>query len=58
MRSSSGDAVRFSGVPATLTSAGASAFAGFYDAGRSLDPVAVTSGIGTTATGKVVARPP
>lgn len=50
-RSASGDAVRFTAVPATLTSAGAGAFAGFYPAGRALDPVTVTFGAASSASG-------
>jgi hypothetical protein len=45
--SSIGDtAARWSAVPATLTSAGAAAFAGFYSAGESLDPVSFTLPLG------------
>ena len=47
-RTTSGDAVRFSGASTTLTAAGAAAFNGFYSAGRALDPVTITFGIGTT----------
>ena len=47
-RTASGDAVRFSGASTTLTAAGAAAFNGFYSAGRALDPVTVTFGVGTT----------
>ncbi|SEJ52374.1 HtaA domain-containing protein [Demequina mangrovi] len=43
-------AVRWANVPATLTSAGARAFDGFYPAGRSLDPVTFTVGTGSTTT--------
>lgn len=50
-RTDNSGAVRFSGVPAVLTGAGANAFEGFYPAGRVLDPVTVTFGAGTTATG-------
>jgi len=37
-------AITWSGVPATLTAAGATAFAGFYGAGTALDPVTFTVG--------------
>ncbi|WP_169747772.1 HtaA domain-containing protein, partial [Demequina subtropica] len=40
-------AIRWANVPATLTSAGARAFDGFYAAGRALDPVTFTVGTGT-----------
>ncbi len=43
-RSTQGEAVRFSGAPATLTPAGARAFMNFYPAGRSLAPVSFTFG--------------
>jgi hypothetical protein len=41
--STAGDATTYSGVPATLTAAGAAAFAGFYPAGTALDPVTFTT---------------
>ncbi|WP_434019754.1 HtaA domain-containing protein [Paraoerskovia sediminicola] len=37
-------AVTWAGAPATLTSAGAEAFSGFYEAGDALDPVTFTVG--------------
>ncbi|MEU7117193.1 HtaA domain-containing protein [Streptomyces zaomyceticus] len=37
-----GSPVSLSGVPATLTSQGATAFAGYYPAGAALDPVSLT----------------
>ena len=39
-------AVSVSGAPATLTAAGAAAFAGFYEAGAALDPVSFTFPLG------------
>jgi hypothetical protein len=50
-RTENNGAVRFAGAPATLTSAGAVAFNGFYAAGKSLDPVTVTFGAGAVASG-------
>ena len=44
---SSADQVRWTGVPATLTAAGAAAFAGFYTAGEALDPVSFTLPLGS-----------
>lgn len=44
----SGSSATWSGVPATLTAAGADAFAGYYGAGESLDPVAFTLPLGAT----------
>lgn len=38
-----GGAVSWSGLPATLTAAGASAFAGFYTEGTALDPVSASA---------------
>jgi hypothetical protein len=38
--------VTCTGVPATLTSAGAAGFGGFYEAGASLDPVSVSFAVG------------
>ena len=49
-KSQSGDAVRLTGVRTTLTSAGAQAFGGFYDAGRQLDPLTVSFGAGASAS--------
>ena len=49
-RTASG-AVTFSGAPATLTSAGAGAFQGYYSAGESLDPVTFTIGANGGAAG-------
>ncbi|PJJ61966.1 HtaA domain-containing protein [Compostimonas suwonensis] len=55
-RSGSDGAVRYSGAPVTLTAAGSTAFAGFYPAGQSLDPISFTIGSpgaapsGTTGT--------
>ncbi len=43
-RTDSGGAVTFSGVPATLTAAGAALFQGNYPAGTALDPVTFTVG--------------
>ncbi|MBD3781051.1 MAG: HtaA domain-containing protein [Micrococcales bacterium] len=43
--------VAWSGVPATLTEAGAVAFAGFYGAGTALDPVAFTLPAGAALDG-------
>ena len=42
----SGDRVSYSGVPATLTAAGAKAFSGFYKAGDALAPVSFTLPLG------------
>lgn len=47
-RSTAGGAVTWTGVPATLTAAGASAFSGFYAAGEKLDPVSFTLPLGAT----------
>ena len=47
--SRSGEDVTYSGAPATLTAGGASAFQGFYAAGRALDPVTFTVGRDTAA---------
>ena len=44
----SGAKATWRGVPATLTSAGAKAFAGFYQAGESLDPVTFTFPLGAS----------
>lgn len=38
-KSTSGSTITWSGAPATLTAAGAKAFAGFYEAGTALSPV-------------------
>jgi hypothetical protein len=38
----------WSGVPATLTAAGATAFGDFYDAGEALDPVTFSLPLGAT----------
>lgn len=38
----SGDTVALANAPATLTTAGAPAFSGFYNAGEGLDPVSIT----------------
>ncbi len=46
--SNSSGALSWSGVPATLTAAGASAFGGFYSAGAALDPVSFSLPIGAT----------
>ncbi|MGO1318368.1 MAG: HtaA domain-containing protein [Cellulomonadaceae bacterium] len=59
-RSADGSAVSYTGAPATLTAAGAQAFAGFYSAGEVLDPVSVTIPLGgdvecTSATGTLAA---
>ncbi|WP_191905706.1 HtaA domain-containing protein [Microbacterium caowuchunii] len=40
------DRISWSGASATLTSAGAAAFAGFYDAGAALDPVSFSFPLG------------
>ncbi|WP_454041763.1 HtaA domain-containing protein [Cellulosimicrobium sp. Marseille-Q8652] len=45
-RSTSGSTVTWSDAPATLTAAGAAAFAGFYDAGTALAPVTVSFPVG------------
>ncbi|MFF3836745.1 HtaA domain-containing protein [Streptomyces sp. NPDC001930] len=42
-----GSPVSLSGVPATLTAQGAGAFAGYYPAGTSLDPVSLTVDVRT-----------
>lgn len=44
--STSGSSISWSNVPATLTAAGAEAFAGFYSAGDALDPVSITFPLG------------
>ncbi|MBM9465121.1 HtaA domain-containing protein [Aeromicrobium sp. YIM 150415] len=41
-----GDTISVSGASATLTGAGATAFAGFYDAGTALDAVSFTASLG------------
>lgn len=47
-----GSAISLSGASATLTEAGAAAFAGFYKAGESLDPISFTGTLGSqTVTG-------
>lgn len=43
-RSQTPAAVTYTGVPATLTAAGATAFSGFYAAGEALDPVSFVIG--------------
>ncbi|MBO9570075.1 MAG: HtaA domain-containing protein [Cellulomonas iranensis] len=58
-RTATADRVAYSGVPATLTAAGATAFAGFYQAGEPLDPVSFTLPLGgqvecDTSTGLAV----
>ncbi|MHA7134775.1 HtaA domain-containing protein [Oerskovia turbata] len=45
-KSTSGDTITWTGAPATLTAAGAKAFAGFYDAGTALAPVTFSFPIG------------
>lgn len=45
-KSTSGSTITWSGVPATLTAAGAKAFAGFYEAGTALSPVTVSLPVG------------
>ena len=45
-KSTSGGTVSWSGVPATLTAAGAKAFAGFYEPGTALAPVTVSFPVG------------
>jgi len=45
-KSTSGSTITWSGVPATLTAAGARAFAGFYEAGTALSPVTVSLPVG------------
>ncbi|WP_460634108.1 HtaA domain-containing protein [Leifsonia lichenia] len=44
----SGSRVTATDAPATLTAAGATAFAGFYDAGTALDPVSFSLPLGAT----------
>lgn len=44
----SGGAIGWSDVPATLTTAGAEAFGGFYQAGASLDPVSFSLPLGAS----------
>lgn len=44
--SSTASAIAYSGAPATLTAAGATAFAGFYSAGQALDPVSFSLPVG------------
>lgn len=44
----SGGTITWSGASATLTSAGAEAFMGFYDAGAQLDPVSFSFPLGAT----------
>ncbi|WP_426310654.1 HtaA domain-containing protein [Cellulosimicrobium sp. E-16] len=45
-KSTSGSTITWSGAPATLTAAGAKAFAGFYEAGTALSPVTFSFPIG------------
>ncbi|MGW9469435.1 HtaA domain-containing protein [Cellulosimicrobium funkei] len=45
-KATSGSTITWSGVPATLTAAGAKAFAGFYEAGTALSPVTVSFPVG------------
>jgi hypothetical protein len=45
--SSTDGTLAWSGVPATLTAAGASAFGGFYSAGTALDPVSFVFPLGS-----------
>ncbi|MBN0039202.1 HtaA domain-containing protein [Cellulosimicrobium cellulans] len=45
-KSTSGSTITWSGAPATLTAAGAKAFAGFYEAGTALSPVTFTFPVG------------
>jgi hypothetical protein len=52
-RSTNGGAVSWSGVPATLTASGATAFEGFYGAGTALDPVSFTIGSASSGSGGV-----
>lgn len=44
-----GDAITVAAAPAVLTAAGAIAFAGFYEAGTALDPMAFTMQLGGVA---------
>ncbi|TXK19344.1 HtaA domain-containing protein [Homoserinibacter sp. GY 40078] len=46
--------LRYSGVPATLTSTGADAFSSFYSAGTALDPVSFVAGSAGSSLGGVV----
>ncbi len=41
-----GNTVTWTAVPATLTAAGAESFAGFYQAGKELEPVTITAELG------------
>jgi hypothetical protein len=41
-----GNSVTWSGIPATLTAAGAASFEGFYQAGKVLEPITVTAELG------------
>ncbi|QJW37956.1 HtaA domain-containing protein [Cellulosimicrobium protaetiae] len=45
-KATSGSTITWSGAPATLTAAGAKAFAGFYEAGTALSPVTFSFPIG------------
>ncbi|MFJ2518157.1 HtaA domain-containing protein [Cellulosimicrobium cellulans] len=45
-KSTSGSTITWSGAPATLTAAGAKAFAGFYEAGTALSPVTFAFPVG------------
>lgn len=45
-KSTSGSTITWRGAPATLTAAGAKAFAGFYEAGTALSPVTVSLPVG------------
>jgi hypothetical protein len=40
------DSVSYAGIPATLTTAGAAGFGGFYTAGTALDPVTIAFAVG------------
>ncbi|MCP3817552.1 HtaA domain-containing protein [Streptomyces sp. A3M-1-3] len=51
-----GTPVVLTGVPATLTSQGAAAFAGYYAAGTQLDPVSLSADVVASATRKPVEK--
>ncbi|WP_394939130.1 HtaA domain-containing protein [Psychromicrobium sp. YIM B11713] len=54
----SNDSLRAAAAPATLTAAGATAFAGFYSAGTVLDPVSLSVQLGAAADCKALGIDP
>ncbi|MFD5424573.1 HtaA domain-containing protein [Streptomyces sp. NPDC127084] len=52
-----GSPIGLSGIPATLTSRGATAFAGYYPAGTALDPVTLSVDVRTAAPARQPSQP-